>query len=69
MLILVRHGESSANAQGLLVGRTDADLTEKGWAQAVSVRQLLLYAGPLPAHQSPAPGAGHRGGPRPRPPG
>ncbi len=41
MLILVRHGESSANAQGLLVGRTDADLTEKGWAQAVSVRQLL----------------------------
>jgi broad specificity phosphatase PhoE len=41
MLILVRHGESSANAQGLLVGRTDADLTEKGWAQAVSVRQLI----------------------------
>jgi broad specificity phosphatase PhoE len=46
MLILVRHGESSANAQGLLVGRTDAELTGKGWAQAASVRQLL-YA---PAH-------------------
>jgi probable phosphoglycerate mutase len=41
MLILVRHGESSANAQGLLVGRTDAELTEKGRAQAASVRQLL----------------------------
>jgi probable phosphoglycerate mutase len=41
MLILVRHGESSANAQGLLVGRTDAELTEKGRAQAVAVRQLL----------------------------
>jgi broad specificity phosphatase PhoE len=41
MLILVRHGESSANAQGLLVGRSDVELTEKGRAQAVSVRQLL----------------------------
>ena len=41
MLILVRHGESVANAQGLLVGRTDAELTEKGMAQAASVRQLL----------------------------
>jgi broad specificity phosphatase PhoE len=46
MLILVRHGESSANAQGLLVGRTDAPLTEKGRAQAVAVRQLL----PTPVH-------------------
>lgn len=41
MLLLVRHGESVANAQGLLLGRTDAELTEKGRAQAVSVRQLL----------------------------
>ena len=41
MLILVRHGESSANAQGLLVGRSDVELTEKGRAQAVSVRRLL----------------------------
>ena len=41
MLILVRHGESEANARGLLLGRTDADLTERGVAQAVSVRQLL----------------------------
>jgi broad specificity phosphatase PhoE len=41
MLILVRHGESEANAQGLLLGRTDVALTEKGRAQAASVRQLL----------------------------
>jgi len=41
MLILVRHGESEANARGLLLGRTDADLTERGVAQAVAVRQLL----------------------------
>jgi probable phosphoglycerate mutase len=41
VLILVRHGESEANAKGLLLGRTDAPLTEKGRAQAASVRQLL----------------------------
>jgi broad specificity phosphatase PhoE len=41
MLILVRHGESSANAQRLLVGRTDAALTEAGRVQAASVRRLL----------------------------
>jgi broad specificity phosphatase PhoE len=41
LLILIRHGESVANAQGLLLGRTDAELTEKGMAQAAAVRQLL----------------------------
>ena len=41
MLILIRHGESVANAQGLLLGRTDAALTEKGMAQAAAVHQLL----------------------------
>jgi probable phosphoglycerate mutase len=41
MLILVRHGESVANAQGLLLGRTDAELTESGRTQAAGVRQLL----------------------------
>ncbi len=41
MLILVRHGESVANAQGLLLGRTDAELTEKGRVQASSARSLL----------------------------
>jgi broad specificity phosphatase PhoE len=41
MLILVRHGESVANAQGLLLGRLDAPLTELGRRQAASVPQLL----------------------------
>jgi broad specificity phosphatase PhoE len=41
VLILVRHGESVANAQGLLLGRTDAPLTDKGRAQAGAVPQLF----------------------------
>ena len=41
MLILVRHGESVANAQGLLLGRTDAELTEFGRAQIAAARTLV----------------------------
>jgi probable phosphoglycerate mutase len=41
VLILVRHGESEANAQGLLLGRIDAPLTEFGRAQAAAVRHQL----------------------------
>ncbi len=41
MLILVRHGESVANAQGLLLGRTDVELTDAGRAQAVAARSLV----------------------------
>ncbi len=41
MLILVRHGESVANAQGLLLGRTDAELTDAGRRQAAAARALL----------------------------
>jgi probable phosphoglycerate mutase len=41
VLILVRHGESVANARGLLLGRTDAELTETGRAQAVAARALV----------------------------
>jgi len=41
VLILVRHGESVANAQGLLLGRTDAELTEAGRAQAAAVPMLF----------------------------
>ncbi len=37
MLILVRHGESTGNAGGLLLGRIDAPLTERGVVQARSV--------------------------------
>jgi alpha-ribazole phosphatase len=41
MLILVRHGESVANARGLLLGRTDAELTDTGRTQAHGARALL----------------------------
>ena len=41
MLILVRHGESVANAQGLLLGRTDVELTDDGRAQVEGARALL----------------------------
>jgi broad specificity phosphatase PhoE len=34
MLILVRHGESTGNAEGRLLGRIDAPLTDRGRAQA-----------------------------------
>src|ERR1700722_3834696 len=34
MLILVRHGESTGNADGLLLGRIGAPLTERGQTQA-----------------------------------
>jgi len=41
VLILVRHGESEANARGLLLGRTDAALTDTGRAQVVAARALV----------------------------
>ena len=42
MSILVRHGESDANARGLLLGRTDAQLTEAGRQQVEAARSLLV---------------------------
>ena len=44
MLILVRHGESTGNAGGLLLGRIDAPLTERGSAQARSVAPVVTGA-------------------------
>ena len=41
MLILVRHGESTGNADGLLLGRIDAPLTAQGAAQARAVGRVL----------------------------
>lgn len=37
VLILVRHGESTGNAEGRLLGRIDAPLTDRGRAQARSL--------------------------------
>jgi len=41
VLILIRHGQSTANAAGLLVGRTDAALTDTGRQQARDLAAAL----------------------------
>ncbi len=53
MLILVRHGESVANAQGLLLGRTDAELTESGRAAGGGGARRLLTAPVAEVRSSP----------------
>jgi broad specificity phosphatase PhoE len=44
MLILVRHGESTGNAEGLLLGHMDAPLTERGVLQARSLAPWISGA-------------------------
>jgi broad specificity phosphatase PhoE len=44
VILLVRHGESEANAAGLLVGRSDVALTERGCARA---REVGTRLGPV----------------------
>ena len=41
MIILIRHGQTTTNAQRLLVGRSDPALTELGERQAIALRPLL----------------------------
>lgn len=41
MLLLLRHGEASANAEGRLLGRTDSPLTEHGRAQVAALARSL----------------------------
>ncbi len=41
MLILVRHGQSEMNADGVLVGRSDPALTERGLRQAEATGRQL----------------------------
>jgi broad specificity phosphatase PhoE len=48
MLILVRHGQSEANAAGLLVGRTDSALTDLGRRQAAAIGEHLAAAKQAP---------------------
>jgi probable phosphoglycerate mutase len=45
MLVLVRHGQSHANAAGLLVGRADSPLTELGRRQAAAISNTLASSG------------------------
>jgi alpha-ribazole phosphatase len=47
MLCLIRHGESTANAAGLLLGRSDVPLTDRGRAQAAALAPLLGPVGRL----------------------
>lgn len=52
MIILIRHGQTTTNALGLLVGRSDPELTELGQLQAMALRPHLLnvrevWASPL----------------------
>lgn len=52
MLIIVRHGRTAANAQGLLLGRLDPDLDTEGRRQAAAVAATLegadrIVASPL----------------------
>ncbi len=41
MILLIRHGQTTTNAQNLLVGRSDPPLTELGQRQARALRPLL----------------------------
>ncbi len=41
MLLLVRHGETAANAAGLLLGRADPPLTDLGCHQAATLARVL----------------------------
>lgn len=41
MIILIRHGQTTTNAKGLLVGRSDPALTELGERQARALAPLL----------------------------
>jgi broad specificity phosphatase PhoE len=40
VLVLIRHGQTAANAEGLFLGREDPPLTELGWRQADALRSV-----------------------------
>lgn len=44
MLVLIRHGETTANAAGLLLGHEDVDLTDKGRRQVDALRPHVASA-------------------------
>jgi probable phosphoglycerate mutase len=41
VIILVRHGQTTTNEKGLLVGRSDPELTDLGERQALALKPLL----------------------------
>ena len=65
VLILVRHGESTGNAEGLLLGRIDSPLTARGLEQARSLADTVaganrLISSPLARARDTAEALGHR---------
>src|SRR5450830_152947 len=69
-LYLVRHGQSTSNIGGTLIGQSDHPLTELGEAQARAAAEQLAPFGPMPVHCSDLPRAvataAHIVGARPR---
>src|SRR5450759_2143506 len=51
-LYLVRHGQSTGNVGGTLIGQSDHPLTELGEAQARAAAARLAPFGPMPVHCS-----------------
>jgi 2,3-bisphosphoglycerate-dependent phosphoglycerate mutase len=47
-LVLLRHGQSEGNAQGIFTGWQDVPLTPQGVAEARRAGELLLHSGLLP---------------------
>ena len=73
MLVLLRHGEAVGNADGLLLGRIDSPLTERGKRQAAGLATLFDSGTFAPSvsrrHDEPARGGErHRRSARPRRP-
>jgi len=52
-IVLVRHGQTDANAAGLLLGRTDPPLNDAGRAQAAAVAERVAALGPERVISSP----------------
>jgi broad specificity phosphatase PhoE len=53
LLLLARHGEAGANAAGILLGRSDSPLTERGKAQALRIAEALAGSDPVAIVSSP----------------
>jgi broad specificity phosphatase PhoE len=56
-LYLVRHGQSTGNIGGTLIGQSNHPLTELGEAQARAAAERLAPFGPMPVHCSDLPRA------------
>jgi bisphosphoglycerate-dependent phosphoglycerate mutase len=59
-LYLVRHGQSTGNIGGTLMGQSDHPLTPLGEDQARAAAERLAPFGPMPVYSSDLPRA-HRG--------